>query len=160
MFVLPQSGGQAAETRADIPLWALLQTSALKRFLRWRFDFINSRDKTFFLRVGPSHRCSTTDCVKTINSFNHIITLNWTNESQRCTFSCAFYEEKNIPLNSITNQRAALDLCRVSPECIFLVIWFQIKKGITLYISRFQRCWCTHARVHLVSISSILPAVC
>ena len=63
-------------------------------------------------------------------------------------------------LNSITNQRAALDLCRASRECIFLVIWFKIKKGITLYISRFQKCWCTHARVHLVSISSIVPAVC
>ena len=68
---------------------------------------------------------------------------------------------KNIPLNSITNQRAALDLCRASRECIFLVIWFKIKKkGITLYISRSQKCWCTHVLVHLVSIFSIVPAVC
>ena len=67
---------------------------------------------------------------------------------------------KNIPLNSITNQRAALDLCRASPECIFLVIWYKIKRHNTVYISRSQKCWCTHARVHLVSISSIVPAVC
>ena len=67
---------------------------------------------------------------------------------------------KNIPLNSITNQRAALDLCRASPECIFLGIWFKIKRHNTVYISRSQKCWCSHARVHLVSISSIVPAVC
>ena len=63
-------------------------------------------------------------------------------------------------MNSITNQRAALDLSRASPECIFLVIWFKIKRHNTVYISRSQKCWCTHARVHLISISSIVPAVC
>ena len=91
MFDLPQSGGQAAETRADIPLWALLQTSALKRFLRWWFDFINSRDKTFF--------------------FFHF-KLN-----QRITETHIFMRilwGKNIPLDSITNQRATLDLCRAA----------------------------------------------
>ena len=48
---------------------------------------------------------------------------------------------KNIPLNSITNQRAALDLCRASPECIFLVIWSTIKRHNTVYISRSQKWW-------------------
>ena len=67
---------------------------------------------------------------------------------------------KNIPLNSITNQRAALDLCRASPECIFSVILYKIKRHNTVYISRSQKCWCSHARVHLVSISSIVPAIC
>ena len=152
MFDLPWSGGQAPETRADIPLWALLQTSAFKGSFRWWLDFINSTDKTFCVWIGLSHQCSTTDCVETINSFNHIIIFKWTSESQRCT-NHAHFMKKNIPLNSITNQRAALDLCRASPECIFLVIWFKIKRHNTVYISRSQRCWCTHARVHLVSIS-------
>ena len=66
---------------------------------------------------------------------------------------------KNIPLISITNQRAALDLCRASRECISLVIWFKIKRHNTLY-KPFTKVWCTHARVNLVSISSIVQAVC
>ena len=132
MFDLPQSGGQAAETRADIPLWALLQTSALKRFLRWWFDFINSRDKTFF--------------------FFHF-KLN-----QRITETHIFMRilwGKNIPLDSITNQRATLDLCRAAR-------WsfgekYILYKPFTKVLMHTQRA--TRGQVHLVSISSIVPAV-
>ena len=51
MFDLPLSRGQAAETRADIPLWALFQTSTLKESLPRSLDFINSMDETCFCEL-------------------------------------------------------------------------------------------------------------
>ena len=51
MFVFPWSAGQVPETWADIPLWALLQTSAFKGSSRWGLDFINSMDETFLCEL-------------------------------------------------------------------------------------------------------------
>ena len=158
MFVIPQSGEQGPETWADIPLWALLQTSAFKGSSRWWLDFINSMDETFFFvswSLSPMQHHRLCWNYKFLQPHHHF-KLN-----QRITEMHIFMRilwGKNIPLNSITNQRAALDLCRASPECIFLVIWYKIKRHNTVYISRSKKCWCTHARVHLVSISSILSS--
>ena len=153
MFVLPQSGGQAPETWGDIPLWALLQTSAFKGSSRWWLDFINSMDETFLCELVSLTDAAPQLCwnYKFLQPHYHF-KLN-----QRITEMHIFMRilwGKNIPLNSITNQRAALDLCRAWPECIFLVSWCKIKRHNTVNISRSQKCWWTHARVHLVSISS------
>ena len=97
----------------------------------------------FFLWVGLSHRCSSTDCFETINPFNRIIILNWTNESQRCTFSCAFHEEKTS--FELDNQpKSHFGFMQGSA----LIIRWKIKRHKTLNISLSQKCWCTRSMPH------------
>ena len=127
MFALPQSEGQAPETWADIPLWALLQTSAFKGSSRWWLDFINSMDETFLCELVSLTDAAPQLCwnYKFLQPHYHF-KLN-----QRITEMHIFMRilwGKNITLKLITNQRAALDLCRASRECIFLGIGLKIKK--------------------------------
>ena len=96
-----------------------------------------------FLWVSFPHRHSTTDCVETINPLNHIINLNWNKVSQRCTFSCTFYEEKySFELNNQPKSRFGF------VQGSALIIRWKIKRHKTLYTSRSQKCWRTRSVPH------------